>query len=115
MILHCMTKKSWETIKKAGVYSLPEGQSFLHGSPVSFFWRVAPNFRETCDELVLLCVEEQKVSAEIRWEDSDGCGRKYPHIYGALNLDAVTMVLPYLRDKAGNWIKNPELAGYPDN
>ena len=47
-------------------------------------------------------------------EDSDGCGREYPHIYGALNLDAVEAVLPYLRDEDGNWMKNPELAEYPD-
>ena len=114
MILHCMAREGWEEAKRAGSYVLPEGEPFLHGSPVSFFWRVAPNFRETQEELVLLCIAEERVGSEIRWEDGDGCGRAYPHIYGTLNLDAVEAVLPYLRDADGNWMKNPELAGYPD-
>ena len=64
MILHCMAREGWEAVKRAGSYVLPEGEPFLHGSPVSFFWRVAPNFRETQEELVLLCiVEEDRRSA----------------------------------------------------
>lgn len=114
MILHCMTRKAWEAVRQAGRYDLSEGQKFLHGSSVSFFWRVAPNFKNVSEEMVLLCIAEERLEPEIRWEDSDGCGREYPHIYGTLNIDAVEAVLPYLRDEDGNWMKNPELAGYPD-
>ena len=44
----------------------------------------------------------------------EGCGREYPHIYGLVNREAVTAVLPYRRDAQGNWIKNPELSSTPN-
>ena len=54
------------------------------------------------------------VYSEVRYEDADGCGRKYPHIYGLVNRDAVTMVLPFLRDADGHYVKNQELAEFAD-
>ena len=44
----------------------------------------------------------------MRYEDGDNCGRYYPHIYGLVNNDAVIKVLPFLKDKDGNYIKNAE-------
>lgn len=72
-------------------------------------WRVTPNFRSITDELVLLCIDQEKLEAEVKWEDGDSCGRSYPHVYGLINFNAVIKGLPYLKDKDGAWIKNKEL------
>ena len=116
MILHCMKKATWEGLKderRFGEKSI-EAEGFVHCSPVEYMWRVAPNFKDITDELVLLCIDTDRLEAEVRWEDGDNCGRRYPHVYGLINLDAVTAVLPYLRDENGVWIKNDELKSIPD-
>ena len=54
------------------------------------------------------------LDAPVKWEDLEGCGRTYPHIYGPIKADAVRQVLPYLRKEDGTWQKNPELAETAD-
>jgi uncharacterized protein (DUF952 family) len=42
--------------------------------------------------LVLLSIDTDKVTAEIRYENLEGGEQMFPHIYGALNTDAVVKV-----------------------
>lgn len=116
MILHCMKKALWEERKHRAVWGNRElrADGFIHCSTVEFFWRVAPNFRNVDEDLVLLCINESRLKAEVRYEDGDNCGRFYPHVYGLINNDAVTDVLPFLRDASGSYIKNAELAHIED-
>ena len=110
MILHCMKKTTWEDRKNKpnwGKRNL-EAEGFIHCSTVEYFWRVAPNFRDIKEELVLVCIDEDKLESEVRYEDGDNCGREYPHVYGLINNDAVIMVLPFLKDENGDYMKNPE-------
>ena len=112
MILHCMKKSTWESRKNKAFWGKRniEADGFIHCSPPEYFHRVAPNFKDVKDELVLLCIDEGRLVSEVRYEDGDDCGRLYPHVYGLINKDAVTEVLPFLRDEKGDWLKNPELA-----
>ena len=50
----------------------------------------------------MLEINPSLVDAEIRWEEVDG--EKYPHIYGALNLDAVQAEKTLERDQNGVYI-----------
>ncbi len=116
MILHCMKKASWDKVKDKAYYE-PGSlalEGFIHCSQPKYLWRVVPNFLEEKEALVLLCINEYKLEAELRFEDGDGCGRSYPHIYGPLNLSAVCGTLPFLTDESGQWIKNQELEQYRD-
>ncbi len=45
--------------------------------------------------LVLLAVETDKVTAEIRYENLEGGKQMFPHIYGEINLDSVMQVLDF--------------------
>lgn len=116
MILHCMKKSTWDQRKDQAFWGAEElsADGFIHCSPVEYFWRIAPHFQKMTDALVLLVIDETKLTAQVRYEDGDGCGRLYPHVYGLINNDAIIDVLPYLKDSAGNFIKNPELAGIED-
>jgi uncharacterized protein (DUF952 family) len=42
--------------------------------------------------LLVLTIDPLKVNPEIRFEDLQGEGQLFPHIYGDLNLDAVVKV-----------------------
>lgn len=115
-ILHCIPKREWDSMKEQEQFGQPmlDASGFIHCSSVEYFWRVAPNFAHDSEERLLLCIDTDRLDAPVRWEDLEGCGREYPHIYGLVNREAVTAVLPYRRDAEGNWIKNPELSSTPN-
>lgn len=114
MILHCMRKTVWDRVKDEKCFGEDMTDGFIHCSPIEYMWRVAPIFQDVTDELVLLCIDEDKLESEVRWEDGDNCGRSYPHVYGIININAVTKVLAFLRDENGAWIKNEELMDVPN-
>lgn len=93
MILHCMKKETWQERKNKQFWGKRniEAEGFIHCSTVEYFWRVAPNFKEINEELLLLCIDESKLKSEVRYEDGDNCGRFYPHVYGLINNDAVIL------------------------
>jgi len=111
IILHCLTESEWNRHKNNEYYGenyIVKG-GFIHCSDIHNFHRVAPNFRHITEPMVLLCIDSAKVTPSVIWEDLYNEGEEYPHIYGALNLDAVTNVLPFLRDENGDLLLNFEL------
>lgn len=53
---------------------------------------------------VALVIDPTKVTPEIRYEDE---AKIYPHIYGALNRDAIVDILPMLRGPDGTFLPAP--------
>ena len=116
MIAHCMKKSSWEKLKDEaywGQQNIDNG-GFVHCSQIKYLWRVLPNFEREKEELVIICMDEEKIESEIKYEDDGNYGRTYPHVYGLINNNAVTMVLDYLKDENGHYKKNPELSDFID-
>lgn len=112
MILHCMKASLWEKRKALSHWGEEElvRDGFIHCSPLKYWWRVAPNFKNAKEDLLLLLLEEDKLEVKPKYEDG-GEGRLYPHVYGMVNNSAVVQVLPFLRDEEGNYVRNAEL-GY---
>jgi uncharacterized protein (DUF952 family) len=50
---------------------------------------------------IVLVIDPAKVRSEIKYEDP---ARIYPHIYGPLNRDAITTILPILRAADGAFL-----------
>lgn len=50
---------------------------------------------------IVLVIDPAKVQPEIRYDDA---ARIYPHIYGPLNRDAITEILPVLRESDGSFL-----------
>ena len=70
-------------------------EGFIHCSTRDQVIKVADvRFRGQAG-LVLLCIDPDKVKAEIRYEDSEGGQELFPHIYGDLNTDAVVEVVEF--------------------
>lgn len=116
VILHCMTVQNWEKRKSKRFWGEENiaVDGFIHCSSIEYFWRITENFSSVNEPLLLVCIDKTKLTAELKYEDGDNCGRYYPHVYGPINNDAVICVLPYLRDKNGNYVKNPELSDVED-
>ena len=116
MIVHCMKRSLWESEKQKESWGLEdlEKYGFIHCCTVNYLWRVLPNFDEEKEDLVLICIDEEKLNSEVRYEDDGNYGRNYPHVYGLINTSAVVDVLDYLKDENGHYRKNPEFEEIPD-
>jgi len=86
-----------------------ETEGFMHctGAPDLLVWVANRYYRQTSGPFVVLCIDEQRVVAEVRWEESDG--NLFPHIYGPLNWDAVEGVIDFPRNAEGTFTVPPEL------
>ncbi|MBD0262542.1 MAG: DUF952 domain-containing protein [Tolypothrix sp. Co-bin9] len=94
IILHITRREEWEKAKVAGLYrgDTLDLEGFIHCSTPTQVIKVA-NFRfRNQRDLVVLCIDSQKVEADIRYEAAEE-GELFPHVYGALNVDAVLKVV----------------------
>jgi uncharacterized protein (DUF952 family) len=111
MIIHICERQDWDAAQENGFYaseSLSEC-GFIHCSRSEQVISVANEFYSKQSGLVLLWIDPGKVNAKIRWEAAVGlslAGNQppadvFPHIYGALNLDAVNSVSGFSPDGDG--------------
>jgi uncharacterized protein (DUF952 family) len=104
MIYHITTNFAWQAAQAAGEYRAPslESQGFIHCSKWEQVKGVADTVFRGQTGLVLLCIDPARLTAELREEAPDPIvpaehqpGERFPHLYGALNLDAVTRVIDF--------------------
>jgi uncharacterized protein (DUF952 family) len=83
--------------KQGPSYSPPAFQTegFVHCSTAQQVVKVANARFRGQTGLVLLCLDTDKVSAEIRYENLEGGQELFPHIYGEINTDAVVQVVDF--------------------
>jgi uncharacterized protein (DUF952 family) len=95
VIYHVTTLQEWEEAQDRGLY---EGKSLIHegflhcctGDQLdSVIERNFPNQ----DNIVKLVIDPLRLGSQLKYEEAaDGTG-EYPHIYGPLNIQAVTEVV----------------------
>ncbi|UBF28501.1 DUF952 domain-containing protein [Kovacikia minuta CCNUW1] len=110
LILHITARSHWQQAQQIGVYR-PDSLSsegFIHCSTPAQVVRTANAFFAGQSGLLLLCIEPEFVQPEIRYETADG--DQFPHIYGALNLDAVTQVVEFEPEPDGKFELPQEIA-----
>lgn len=93
MIYHILPKDVWDTRIASDKYEHPSliKDGFIHFSLLEQVVFIATlMFPEKRADLILLEVDEKLVTAPVYFEDIQGHGR-FPHVYGALNTDAVIM------------------------
>ncbi len=100
MIIHVTDQKRWKSARDDGYYEPEtlEEDGYIHCSRPAQLIEVIAQIFQGRDDLLLLCIDEEKVEAEIKYEDLYDSGEKYPHIYGRLNLDAVIEVCNFEAD-----------------
>jgi uncharacterized protein (DUF952 family) len=91
-LVHLCSRQAWESAQEAGIYRPPslEQVGFIHCSRPEQILEVANRFYAGQNDLLLLWIDPLRLQAEIRWEPADG--QVFPHIYGPLNLGAITHV-----------------------
>ncbi|MBL1174005.1 DUF952 domain-containing protein [Pantanalinema sp. GBBB05] len=99
IILHITTRSQWHHAEKLGEYRADSlaSEGFMHCSVPTQIPGVVHRFFQGQTDLLLLCIDSTLVQAELRY-DAIATGEKFPHIYGALNLDAVVQVVEFHPD-----------------
>lgn len=107
LIYHITTQSEWQSAQAKGQYTAPSLQSegFIHCSTDKQVPHVANAFYRARNDLVLLKLDESRIKVQVKWEapagaPADGISESdlFPHIYGAINLDAIISVINFEPD-----------------
>ncbi|HEY61258.1 MAG TPA: DUF952 domain-containing protein [Anaerolineae bacterium] len=108
IIVHICLCEDWKKAKGVGEYSplSLEIQGFVHASRLEQVLQVANRFYSGRTDLCLLWIDQEQLTSSVKWEEADG--EIFPHIYGAINLDAVIGIVPFQPDLDGIYRLIPE-------
>jgi len=118
MILHITTKVDWAEALKIGEYRAAslESDGFIHCSTLIQTVDTANIFFKGENGLILICIDEEKLKPEYKYEDPSGgglhdpsVGRLFPHVYGPINLTAVIKVIDFPTNEEGLFTLPKEL------
>lgn len=95
LIYHITTKKEWEFAKQNGLYTAPslEMEGFIHCSKAEQVKAVIDRYFKGKNELIQLVIDIDKLSNKLQFDFSPSVNETFPHVYGFINLDAVTEII----------------------
>lgn len=106
-IFHIVEKVKWAEAQKNGAYG-PESlasEGFIHLSTKHQLKATAERYYKGNGGLAVLKVDVGRLKSPLKYENTKGGEELFPHLYGALNLDAVTQIvfLGLTKDGAFLW------------
>jgi len=118
MIFHITTYKEWEKAQADGEYSAASLNSdgFIHCSTSKQTEDTANIFYKGQNGLVLLCIDEDKLKSELKFENPSKSGQHkpdvgnlFPHIYGPINISAVKKAVDFSTNENGFFVLPKEI------
>lgn len=106
IIYHMCRADEWAEAQKSGSYagsSQDQADGFIHFSTAAQVRESAAKHRAGQDGLILLAVNAVPLGEALKWEVSRG-GALFPHLYGALPVNAVNTSEPLMLDDNGRHI-----------
>ncbi len=107
MLYHIAKRSDWETSRAAGEYTVStinkklDEIGYIHLSFARQVKMVADFLYGGQEDLVLLHIDPDKLIHEIKVEGIADSSEKFPHLYGALNIDAVVSANSYTEGRDG--------------
>ncbi len=100
MIAHIVKRIEWDKAVARGTYAPASlrAEGFIHCSTLAQVIDTANRFYRGQRDLVVLCIEESRLTAELKYEGpaiahDEVAGDLFPHLYGELNVEAVARVV----------------------
>jgi uncharacterized protein (DUF952 family) len=108
-ILHITTAAEWDAAQAQGEYQPATfaEEGFVHCSTLAQVAGVATAYYADVPDLVVLVIDEARITAPVRYERSDRDGNAYPHIYGPIDPAWVVAVQPLDADAAAARAASP--------
>jgi len=101
MIFHIISRSECDAARSAGTYKPASlaTEGFVHCSTREQIVETANLFYKGRRDLVLLCIEEKKLVSPLKFEAPAAgptrSSKRFPHIYGLVNLDAVVSIIDF--------------------
>lgn len=94
VIYHITSAEAWKAAEEKGFYTAPSLQTegFIHCSSSQQVQGVLQRYFEGKKNLVKLIIDTDKLTSICKFERSPSVNEDFPHVYGIINLDAVTGV-----------------------
>lgn len=91
MIYHITTNKAWQEAVSEGHYETESlhTEGFIHNSTLAQVAGVVDRFYKNTIDLILLHIDETKLTSPLKYELASSLNELFPHIFGPINLDAV--------------------------
>ena len=104
MIYHITSRAGWDAAQVRGSYTADSlaSEGFIHASTREQVIGTASRYYQGQTGLVLLEINVDELIPELRFDELPN-GMKFPHIYGALNLNAVTHVYDFPPSQDGTF------------
>ena len=100
---HLCQRQEWLLSQARGEYHSDSLgiEGFIHCSLPNQLVEVGNRYYKDVADMVVLWIDPAKLKPEIHWEKSGS--QYYPHVYGAINFDAVVSVVEPVRDNDGTF------------
>jgi uncharacterized protein (DUF952 family) len=97
-IFHIILEAVWRSKRTNVDYrgDTLDTEGFIHCSTAEQVVRTANRVFPGASGLVVLKIDPKRLTAPLVFEDTSGTGEDFPHIYGALNTDAVVGFQPLI-------------------
>lgn len=94
IIYHVTTSKEWEAAEQAGQYTHPSlnAEGFIHCSQEHQVAGVLERYFTGQTGLVKLIIDTDKLTSKYVFDWSPSTADTFPHVYGPINIGAVTGV-----------------------
>ena len=104
VIYHILTATEWEAASRKPFYSHGafDADGYIHCCTAEQLKFVGDHYFRGQRDLVILCIDAALVTAPIKYEDLNGEGMLFPHIYGMLSTNAVKKVVQFPPSADGN-------------
>jgi len=109
-IYHIASRADWSAALQQGEYRVStrgrslEEEGFIHASTAGQVDGVANAFYADAEDLVVLLIDPERLTAPLKYDPVPGATEPFPHIYGPLNVDAVTGTAELRRDAEGRYV-----------
>jgi uncharacterized protein (DUF952 family) len=94
MIYHVIAVPAWQKAQQQGFYEAPSlaAEGFIHCSKKEQVAGVLERYYSGKTDLLLLHIDETRLTAPLKYELSPSVNEEFPHIFGTLNTDAVVVI-----------------------
>lgn len=99
MIYHVTTNAAWQQALNDGFYTAPslEIEGFIHNSTEAQVAGVLERYYKNATDLLLLHIDESKLTAPLKYELAPSVNEAFPHIFGPINVDAVVKTVEIIQ------------------
>lgn len=95
VIYHFTTLQEWEEAQDKGSYEPPSFQreGYIHCATQEQSEGVLQKHFKQHENLVKLVIDPSRLTSSLRYDKDEEQQQEFPHIYGPLNLEAVTQIV----------------------